>query len=166
MKTYIFEINKQEVSISESDLYIRDTNISKSASDIAFWGEVQAAMKEYLNLIQGEYRNWMAKSIVKILETEPKLAEWKAKARVESVPGFIKYKKAIAEAQKQYDCSSAIYEAMLTKASSKQSLLKTKSSSAPYVGGIDSTDPNQAIDKQEKIEAYKQARRRRKRQCQ
>lgn len=160
MKKYTFKVDKKEVSVTDQELAIRDTDVSKSASDIAYWGEVVAALKKLLNLLLAEYRNWRAKAVVKILETDPKLAEWKCKANIESTSGFMKYKKATAEAQEQYDRASGIFEAMVTKASSKQSLLKVRGAQAPYTGGLDQTDPDnpEDTDKQAKIDAMKKAR--------
>lgn len=164
MKKYTFKVDDREVSVTDQDLVIKNTDVSKSASDIAYWGEVVAALKRFLNLHLAEYRNWRAKSIDKILETDPKLAEWKTKVKIESTSGFMKYKKAIAEAQEQYDTASGIFEAMVTRASSKQSLLKVSGAQAPYVGGIDTTDSDNPdnTDKKAKIEAMKKARARRK----
>ena len=150
---YTFEVDGKEVSISSKDLLVTDTDVTRSSSDIAFWGQVVAALRNKLSVSEAEYRQWSAKCYSKILDVDPKLAEWKVKARVESLSGFIEHKKAIAGHQKSYDTSKSVFDAIVQKASSKQSMLKAKISEAPYVGGLDNISTRQS-----KVEAYKKAR--------
>lgn len=49
------------------------------------------------------YRSWRATQFEDIIATNGKLAEWKAKAALESMPGYVKHRRAVAEAREILD---------------------------------------------------------------
>lgn len=67
------------------------------ASDIAFHGRMLGAAEKQREEIDARYRQWRAEVANKCLANDPKMAEWKVKAFIESQPDFIKLKKFAAQ---------------------------------------------------------------------
>jgi hypothetical protein len=85
----------------DGDLIINDITegMSRVASSIGWWGDVSASAEEELTQADAHYRAWRANEVKRQLAIDPKMAEWKVKAEVESHPNFLKFKHAIASAE-------------------------------------------------------------------
>jgi hypothetical protein len=83
------------------DLIITDITegMSRVAASIGWWGDVAASAEEELTQADAHYRAWRAGEVKRQLALDPKMAEWKVKAEVESHPNFLKFKHAIASAE-------------------------------------------------------------------
>ena len=93
----------------------------KVASQLAFWGQVWAAAEAEAQRADAAYRQWRGDQTKMILESDPKLAEWKTKAHIEEMGTFVNLKAAIAEANRHVISAKSICEAFKVKAHVLQS---------------------------------------------
>jgi hypothetical protein len=77
-----------------------DEQMDKIAAQIGWTGEIWGEAKRAVTLVDAEYRQWRAQESKKLLDADPKMPEWKVKAAIESSPGFMKHKEAIAQTQR------------------------------------------------------------------
>jgi hypothetical protein len=74
---------------------------AKVIPDKLIWlGELLGTAEEQKIMVDAEYRSFRAAETERILAADPKLAEWKVKARIESTERFGKFKTGIAVAEK------------------------------------------------------------------
>lgn len=89
-----------EIDVNEeAAIHELSADMDNVSARIAFYGEVLAAASEEKIRVDAAYRNWRAKMSSDILAKDDKLAEWKAKARIESEQAFSDYKSAIAKTE-------------------------------------------------------------------
>jgi len=98
--------------INDTDL---DEEMRKAAPDIAYWGAVLADAQEALDTLDTEYRVMRARKTQELLASEPKLAEWKVKAAIESLPEFEAIKSRIAAATRSVGVLWSVYTSMQHK---------------------------------------------------
>jgi hypothetical protein len=98
-----------------------DADMATVSSDIAFWGDVWSAAQEEATNADAHYRNWRATFTKSLLEEDPKLAEWKVKANIEGHPDFVKWKAAIARAERNVILARAMVDAFDGKRATLQS---------------------------------------------
>lgn len=117
-------VNGHEVVLDNNiDLRVGDLSgdMDRIASQMGYWASVWAsAVKENI-LVKSRYRNWRSKIVVAILNDNPKLSEWKVKARIESLDLFLEFKNAMAIAEKNVVFSKAIFESFEKKSNQLQS---------------------------------------------
>jgi len=92
-----------------------DDEMVHAPGQVAYWGSALAEAQFDAARVDSEYRSWRAQQTEAILDAEPKLAEWKVKARMESYPEFLAHKKKIAETDRAVRELWAVYEAFLRK---------------------------------------------------
>lgn len=97
------------------------TDMEKVAAQMAYWGAVWASAEAEKLSADAYYRQWRAEAGRSLLESDPKLAEWKVKQDIEAQPKFAKIKQGLATAMRNATLSKAIYESFKTKASMLQS---------------------------------------------
>jgi len=91
-----------ETTLDEADLELDVTSATPGiratlAADVGTVGGLLADVIEEEECVDAEYRQWRGREFTKILEEDPKLAEWKAKARMEAKDAFLEYKRAAAK---------------------------------------------------------------------
>ena len=94
-----------------------DADAGTVASQVGLVGELLAVTTERLEICDAQYRNWRAVRCTAILSQEPKLAEWKVKAKVEADPGFLTHKNAIASHTGDLEFLRVYLSGLKTKAS-------------------------------------------------
>ncbi len=117
-------VNGHEVVLdTKVDLQMGDLSgdMKTIASRMGYWGNVWAAAAKEQSETDSVYRHWRATISEAILETDPKLAEWKVKSRIEAHSDFMKYKKAIALAEHNVILAKATFETLAKKANQLQS---------------------------------------------
>lgn len=118
------EVNGQPVSIDfNEEMEIGDVSedMTKVAAQLAFWGAVWAAAEAELKRADAAYRQWRADQTNMCLDADPKLAEWKVRAKVEEMDTFVKLKSAIAQAENNVISAKQVCEAFKVKAHVLQS---------------------------------------------
>jgi hypothetical protein len=105
------------------DLPIADVSVdmSKVAAQIGWWGSVWAAAEKERMQSEAHYRRWRAGMTNGILDSDPKLAEWKLRARIEADPKFIEFKDALAQAEENVVLAKNQVEAFKAKGNQLQS---------------------------------------------
>lgn len=91
------------------------------AAQMGYWSNVWAEAQEILDAADASYRSWRGNMGMKILEDEPKLAEWKVKDLVDASPQFLEHKAKIARAQKHVNICRGLFDAFAKKANVLQS---------------------------------------------
>jgi len=91
-----------ETILDESDLELDITVATPGiratlAADVGTVGGLLADVIEEEECVDAEYRQWRGREFTKILGDDPKIAEWKAKARAEGSDAFLEYKRAAAK---------------------------------------------------------------------
>lgn len=101
------------------------TNISedqsKVAAQMAYWSSVWSAAEAEKIMVDASYRRWRAQTGRKIIEREPKIAEWKVKQKIEAHSMFMKMKQAISIAASNAIIAKGIFESFRIKANALQS---------------------------------------------
>ena len=75
-------------------------DMDRVAPMIGWTGEIWGEAKAAVIIVDAEYRQWRATQVKALLDADPKMSEWKAKAAVEASAGFMKHKEAIAATQR------------------------------------------------------------------
>ncbi len=117
-------VDGHEVTLdTEGDLTVGalSGDMDKVASQMGYWGNVWAAAVEEAGKADAFYRQWRAQTIMAILDSDPKLAEWKVKAGVEVHPTFVKYKSALALADANVIAAKTAFDSFSKKANTLQS---------------------------------------------
>lgn len=118
------KVNGEEVTLDVSvDLFVGDLSgdMDRVAAQMGFWGNVWAAAVQERDEAEAYYRQWRARMTEKILEGDPKLAEWKVRARVEADGTFLKLKHALALAEGNVIMAKATFESLDKKSNQLQS---------------------------------------------
>jgi len=98
-----------------------DTDMAQIASLLGWYGNLVAAARERSDILDTNYRAWRGRRATSILATEPKLAEYKVKARIDGEGDFLKHKRAIASAHRTVTRLERAWSALDRKASILQS---------------------------------------------
>lgn len=83
---------------------------------MARWGEILSAWQKEAAVKDAAYRMWRARQTQRILLNDPKMAEWKVKAEIESDSEFGKFKQAIADAQFNVGLCFTVLESLRMRA--------------------------------------------------
>lgn len=95
--------------------------MDRVAAQLGYWGAVLADAAGELKKVDAWYRKFRAEVTNEVLSRDPKIAEWKLKARIEATDGFIQHKTAIAMAEKNLRLCEAMVRAFDKKANQLQS---------------------------------------------
>lgn len=116
-------VDGSPVSSPDSELEIGDisADMTMVPAQVAYWGAVWAAAEEEKMLADAAYRQWRANLSNKILERDPRLAEWKVKSLVESDEKFVSLKAALAKAENNVFLARTRHESFKVKAATLQS---------------------------------------------
>lgn len=98
-----------------------DYDMGRIASDMAFWARVWAESEREKIQVEAHYRTWRARETMELLEADPKLAEWKAKTRVEADKKFLIHKTAQAQAAHNAVLCRGVFLSLEKKANLLQS---------------------------------------------
>lgn len=102
----IFDLNKEQKEI---------------AGKMAYWGAVWGSAEGEKIKTEAQYRRWRAELTTRILEKDPKLAEWKVRSLIESDDKFLMYKEAISRAEEQVITCRSLFDSYKKKANQLQS---------------------------------------------
>lgn len=97
------------------------SEMDRVAAQLAYWGSVAADAQAELTQADAWYRRFRAETARDALARDPKASEWKVKNVIEGADGFIKYKDAIALAEKNLALCEAMVRAFDKKANQLQS---------------------------------------------
>jgi len=117
-------VNGIEVELDVNvDLPIADVSndMDRVASQMAWWGSVWASAEREAAEVDAHYRRWRAMKLKQVLSKDPKLAEWKVKAEVESDAKFLEFKTAAATADENITLARAMFASAGKKANQLQS---------------------------------------------
>jgi len=117
-------VNGHEVTLdTDYDLQVGalSGDMDKVAAQMGFWGSVWAAAVKERAEAEAHYRYWRAKASEEVLASEPKLAEWKVKLKVEADPRFVTYKQALALADRNVVLAKSAFDSFDKKANQLQS---------------------------------------------
>jgi len=95
--------------------------MDRVAAQLGYWGAVLAAAAGELKKVDAWYRKFRADVTNECLAGDPKMAEWKVKARIEGTKGFLEWKEAIALAERNMRLCEAMVRAYDKKANQLQS---------------------------------------------
>lgn len=98
-----------------------DEEMDRVSAQLGYWGAVLAAAKKEQIKVDASYRRFRAISLDSILKKDSKLSEWKVKAKIEALDGFVQYKDAIAQAEENVELCAAMVRAFDKKANTLQS---------------------------------------------
>lgn len=117
-------VNGHEVVLDiDMDLQIGalSGDMDKVAAQMGFWGSVWAAAIREHEDADAHYRHWRARQVNAILESEPKLAEYKVNARINAMDGFLKLKSAQALASEHVAMARTMFDSLDKKSNQLQS---------------------------------------------
>jgi hypothetical protein len=149
------ELDLQEILVIKNP----DAEREEAAAQVAWWGAVWAASVETAALADTEYRHWKGVSIRSLIDADPKLAEWRVSAMVESSPEWKELKTRAAAAERYANAAKAVFEAWNTKADILARLIRRDDNerySAPATGRETTTDPR--VQKMAHMNAAKRAK--------
>jgi len=107
------ELRLEDLSLS--------ADISREASSVAglmgLAGELMAYTVEQLTIMDAGYRGWRAATAKRVLDGDPKTAEWKVKLDIEADPKFIEWKNGIGQLEGDLEYLRAYMSSLQAKAS-------------------------------------------------
>lgn len=125
MRSHIenIQVDGKPVDVTLDGLLVGDISrdMDRVASVMAYWATVWAAAEQEKIKSDSAYRAWRATFARRILDGDPKLAEWKVKAAIEASPKFNAFKHALATATRNVVLSRGQFESYRVKASVLQS---------------------------------------------
>lgn len=95
--------------------------MDRVAAQLGYWGAVLADAVGELKKVDAWYRNFRAEVTAACLGSDPKMAEWKVKAKIEGSKGFLQWKESIALAEKNVRLCEGMVRAFDKKANQLQS---------------------------------------------
>lgn len=120
--TVIVDGLEVEVDVDEdTSITDIDTDMAQIASLLGWYGNLVAAARERSDILDMNYRAWRGRRATSLLATEPKLAEYKVKARINGEGDFLKHKRAIAANHRTVTRLERAWAALDRKASILQS---------------------------------------------
>jgi len=107
----------------DKELSIRDLSADQTriAAQMSYWGQLQASAESEKIRADTYYRTWRAVNGKKVLDADPKLAEWKVKMELEAMPDFQKLKNGIAQATYNLVVCRTVFDSFRIKANQLQS---------------------------------------------
>lgn len=163
------QVNGERVTMDFSDeLEIGDVSqdMIKVAAQMAFWGAVWAAAESEQQRADAAYRQWRADQTNMVLAADPKMAEWKVKAKIEETDTFVNLKAAIAQAANNVTLAKNICEAFKVKAHVLQSKGALKRADM-YADGVHTPEtprdrPAKKVEREERVSAMRTMNRKKK----
>ena len=117
-------INGNPVKVNPAQL-LEITDLSedmdKVASQLSYWGALWATAEGEKETADAFYRNWRARMGKKITASDPKMAEWKVRQRIEANPKFLEIKEKLGQAIYNATLCKTMCEAFRVKANMLQS---------------------------------------------
>ena len=112
------------VNVDSSELTIDSIDQAQRTSSrmIAFWASVWGAAEAEREAADAKYRQWRAQATWELLNSDPKLSEWKVKASIEAHADFLKLKNALAKAIDHATTARGMWEACIRRSNLAQSV--------------------------------------------
>jgi hypothetical protein len=110
----------------EVDINEELRNVDEIPNRIGYWGSILSLAIAEKMKADVYYRQWRAISVNGILNGQPKLAEWKVKAIIESSTDFVEYKDRISSATYNVTFVKSMLEALVEKLHLTQSEKKNE----------------------------------------
>ncbi len=117
-------VNGNEVVLNiDVDLQIGalSGDMDKVAAQMGFWASVWAAAIRESDEADAHYRHWRGRMVSRILDSEPKLAEYKVNAQINAMPEFLKWKAGQAAAAEHVVLAKGMFESLHMKSNQLQS---------------------------------------------
>ncbi len=137
-------VNGNEVQLDiDVDLQIGalSGDMDKIAAQMGFWASVWAAAVREAEEADAHYRAWRGRMVGQILDSEPKLAEYKVNARINANDQFLKYKHAQAMASEHVVLAKGLFESLEKKSNQLQSKGAMSRSELDATGMTTPADP-------------------------
>lgn len=99
-----------------------DEDMRRVAAQMGYWGAVMGAAEREKEAVDAFYRRWRAQTQNAILESDPKLSEYKVKSRIEAEAKFLELKDAYARCCEAHTTSRNTFEALGRRANLLQSM--------------------------------------------
>lgn len=123
-QTRTIKVNGVEVVLdSDVDLAVGDLSgdMDQVAAQMGYVANLWAEAVYEQDCADAYYRQWRAQLTEQILDKDPKLAEWKVKAKIEAHPQFMALKKALAQAESNVINLRSYFDSFSKKANQLQS---------------------------------------------
>ena len=123
-KRRVIKVQGVSIKIEPEEYIINDIDDTqrKVSKQMAFWSSVWGAAVEEQIKADAFYRAWRADRTEALLKEDPKISEWKVKAKIEADPLFLKMKQAIAIASDNVTTSEHIWKTLDKRGNLSQSL--------------------------------------------
>lgn len=124
------------------------------ASDMAWWGILAAAAEAQVAKLTAAAASWHADALVKCLQQDEKMSEWKAKANASGHAEYLKIQNHIAEAQEQASKASTIHWALVRKMDMLRAMIQGESNTARGAGDIGRAPPTAPQGPDPRLQGY------------
>lgn len=135
------------------------------AADVAWWGVIAAAAASQVERLAAAAASWHAKALVKCLQTDDKIAEWKAKATANSHDEYLELLQAVADAKEESEKANNIHWSLIRKSDMLREMIRGESGdqrASRDIGrpaGPAMTDPV-PLDPKDRLAGFRQRQRR------
>lgn len=106
------------------------------ASDMAWWGVIAAAAEAQVGRLTAVAASWHAAALVKCLQEDEKMSEWKAKANATAHDEYKKIQTDIANAQEQAGRANTVHWSLVRKMDMLKEMIKGESNTQRSAGEI------------------------------
>jgi len=124
-----------------------DAERHEVAADMAWWGVIAAAAESQVERLTAAAASWHADALVKCLQQDEKMSEWKAKANASGHAEYRKMTQDIANASEQAKKASTVHWSLVRKMDMLKEMISSENGTqrgAREIGKIPSppsTDP-------------------------
>jgi len=94
------------------------------AADMAWWGVIAAAAQSRVDKLTAASASWHADALVKCLQVDEKMSEWKAKANATAHAEYRKIQEDIADAQEMASRANTVHWALVRKMDMLKEMIK------------------------------------------
>lgn len=124
------------------------------AADMAWWGVIAAAAQSRVDKLAAAAASWHADALVKCLQMDEKMSEWKAKANASSHKEYLKIQEDVATAQEMASRASTVHWALVRKMDMLKEMIKGDSASQRGMNEIGHRPPG-APSPDDRLKDYK-----------
>jgi hypothetical protein len=94
---------------------ILQTDLEDIPAKLPWWYHILAEAQYEAEQVQIHYRRWFGQFATNILKKDPKISEWKIKAKSQAEPDFWSYKEAMAQAHRNVTMVNGVIEGLKAK---------------------------------------------------
>lgn len=135
-----------------------DAERHEVAADMAWWGVIAAAAEAQVQRLTAAAASWHSDALVKCLQQDEKMSEWKAKANASAHQEYLRIQNDIANAQEMAGRANTVHWAYVRKMDMLKEMIKGDSAERRGANEIGRPAPAAPSGPDERLRGFKEAK--------